>query len=104
MGKDPIVQKISILGSMDYRPNTPGNHDILFGVPRRHAWGTTTSHPGYHDITLGVPSKGILLNVYTIKGKPQILYFNLLLIVNIMNTYFTYFVRIKGHFMTLKHL
>ena len=66
--------------------------------------GTTTSWPRYHDITLGVPSEGILLNVHTIKDKPQILYFNLFLIMNIMNTYFTYFVRVNGHFMTLKHL
>ena len=66
--------------------------------------GTTTSRPGYHDIMLGVPSEGILLNVHTIKDKPQILSFNLLLIMNIMNTYFTYFVRVNGHFMTLKHL
>ena len=66
--------------------------------------GTTTSRSGYHDITLGVPSERILLNVHTIKDKPQIFYFNLLFIVNIMNTYFTYFVRVNGHFMTLKHL
>ena len=80
MEKDRIVQRISILGS--YRPSTPGNHDS----------------------TLGVPSEGTFLNVYTIKDKSQILYFNLFLIVNIMNTYFTYFVRVNGHFMTLKHL
>ena len=33
MEKDLIVQGISILGSMDYRPSTLGNHDIPFGVP-----------------------------------------------------------------------
>ena len=66
--------------------------------------GTTASCPGYHDITLGVPSEKILLNVHTIKDKPQILYFNLLLMVNSMNTYFIYFVRVNGHFITLKHL
>ena len=80
MEKDRIVQRISILGS--YRPSTPGNHDN----------------------TLGVPSEGTFLNVYTIKDKPQTLYFNLFLMVNIMNNYFTCFVRVKGHFMTLKHL
>ena len=31
--KDLSIQRISILGSMDYKPNTPGNHDIPFGVP-----------------------------------------------------------------------
>ena len=72
-----------------YRPSTPGNHDSTLG---------------YHDSTLGVPSEGIFLNVYTIKDKSQILYFNLFLIVNIMNNYFTCFVRVNGHFMTLKHL
>ena len=61
-------------------------------------------HPMYHDSMLGVLSEGTLLNVYTIKDKPQILYFNLFLIVNIMNNYFICFVRVKGHFMTLKHL
>ena len=79
MEKDLIVQGISILGSMDYRPSTPRNHDIPFGEP----------------------SEGTLLNVHTIKDKPQIFYFNILFIVNIMNTYF---VRVKGHFMILKHL
>ena len=78
--KDRIVQRISILGS--YRPSTPGNHDS----------------------TLGVPSEGTLLNVYTIKYNPKILYFNLFLIVNIKNNYFTCFVRVNDHFMTLKHL
>ena len=66
--------------------------------------GTTTSRPGYHDITLGVPSERILLNVHTIKDKPHIHNINLPLIMNIMNTYFTYFVRVNGHFMTSKHL
>ena len=78
--KDHVVQIINILDS--YRPNTSGNHDN----------------------TPGVPSKGTFLNVYTIKDKPQIFYFNLFLIVNINNNYFTCFVRVKGHFMTLKHL
>ena len=80
MEKDRVVQRISILDS--YRPSTLGNHDN----------------------TPGVPSEGTFLNVYTIKDKPQILYFNLFLIVNIMNNYFTCFIRVKGHFMTLKHL
>ena len=80
MEKDRVVQRISILGS--YRPSAPRNHDS----------------------TPGVPSEGTFLNVYTIKDKPQILYFNLFLIVNIMNNYFTCFIRVKGHFMTLKHL
>ena len=79
MEKDRVVQRISILGS--YRPNTPGNDDSTPGVPR----------------------EGTFLNVYTIKEKPQIIYFNLFLIVNIKNNYFTFFVRVKGHFMTLKH-
>ena len=78
--KDCIAQIISILGS--YMPSTPRNHDNM----------------------LGVPSEGTFLNVYTIKYKPQILYFNLFLIVNIMNNYFTCFVGVKGYFMTLKHL
>ena len=86
MEKDSVVQRIGILGS--YRLSTPGNHNNTLGVPRQY----------------GVPSEGIFLNVYTIKDKPQILYFNLLLIVNIMNNYFTCFVRVKGHLMTLKHL
>jgi len=59
--------------------------------------GTTTVRPGYQV-------KELFLNVYTIKDKPRILYFNLFLIVNIMNNYFTLFVRVNGHFMTLKHL
>ena len=80
MEKDRIVQRISILGS--YRPSTPGNHDN----------------------TLGVPSEGTFLNVYTIKDKPQTLYFNLFLIVNTMNSCFNYFVKVKSHFMTLKNL
>ena len=80
MEKNYVVQRINILGS--YRPSTPRNHDS----------------------TLGVPSEGTFLNVYTIKYKPKILYFNLFLIVNIKNNYFTCFVRVKGHFMTLKHL
>ena len=87
MEKDCVVQRISILGS--YRPSTPRNHDCT---------------PGYHDSMPGVPSEGTLLNVYTIKDKPQILYFNFFLIVNIMNNYFICFVRVKGHFMTLKRL
>ena len=80
MEKDCVVQRISILGS--YRSSTPRNHDNM----------------------LGVPSEGTFLNVYTIKDKPQILYFNLFLIVNIMNNYLTCFVRVNGHFMILKHL
>ena len=80
MEKDCVVQRISILGS--YRSSTPRNHDNMPGVP----------------------SEGTFLNVYTIKDKPQILYFNLFLVVNIMNNYFTCFVRVKGHFMILKHL
>ena len=63
-----------------------------------------TSRSGYHNITLGEPSEGTLLNVHTIKYKPLIFYFNLLLIVNIMNNYFTYFVKVKDHFTKLKHL
>ena len=82
MEKDPTVQGTRDLGSMHHRPSTPKSHDI----------------------TLRVPSEGTLLNVHTIKDKSQILYFNLLFIVNIMNTYFTYFVRVNGHFMALKHL
>ena len=80
MEKERVVQRINILGS--YRPNIPGNHNSM----------------------LGIPSEGTFLNIYTIKDKPQILYFNLFLIVNIMNNYFTFFVRVNGHFMTLKHL
>ena len=80
MEKDCVVQRISILGS--YRSSTPRNHDNM----------------------LGVPSEGTFLNVYTIKDKPQILYCNLFLIVNIMNNYFTCFVRVNDHFMILKHL
>ena len=80
MEKDHVGQIISILDSC--RPNTPGSHDN----------------------TPGVPSKGTFLNVYTIKDKPQILYLNFFLIVNIMNNYFTCFIRVKGHFMILKHL
>ena len=45
MEKDLIVQGISILGSMDYRPSTPRNHDILLR-------GTMTSRSGYHNIML----------------------------------------------------
>ena len=56
-----------------------------------------TIRPGYQV-------KEPFLNVYSIKDKPQILYFNLFLIVNIMNNYFTWFVRVNGHFMTLKEL
>ena len=41
--KDLIFQRISILGSLDYRPSSPRNHEIPFGVPRCHARGTTTS-------------------------------------------------------------
>ena len=33
MEKNLIVQGINILGSMDYMPSTPKNHDIPFGVP-----------------------------------------------------------------------
>ena len=55
MKKDHIVQGTSILGSMDYRLSTSGNHDITL--------------EGYHDITLEEPSKGTLLNIYTIKDK-----------------------------------
>ena len=66
--------------------------------------GTMTIPLGYHDSMPEVPSEGTFLNVYTIKDKPQILYFNLFLIVNIKNNYFTCFLRVKGHFMTLKHL
>ena len=80
MEEDRVIQRINILGS--YRPSTSGNHDN----------------------TPGVPSEGIFLNVYTIKDRPQILYFNFFLIVNIMNNYFACFVRVNGHFMTLKHL
>ena len=40
--EDPIFQGTSILGSMDYRPSTPRNHDITFGVPQHHAQGTMT--------------------------------------------------------------
>ena len=86
MEKNRVVQRISFLSS--YRPSTPENHNNTLGVPRQY----------------GVPSEGIFLNVYTIKDKPQILYFNLFLIVNIMNNYFTCFVRVNGHFMTLKNL
>jgi len=46
MEKDPIVQGINILGSMDYRSSTSGNHDITFKVPRLHIQGTTTSRSG----------------------------------------------------------
>ena len=87
MEKNRVVKRISFLSS--YRLSTPENHDSSPEVPRQYA---------------GVPSKGTLLNVYTIKDKPQILYFNLFLIVNIMNNYFTCFVRVNGHFMTPKHL
>ena len=87
MEKDRLVQKINILGF--YRPNTPRNHDSMPRVPRQYARDTKRRN---------------FLNVYTIKDKPQILYFNLFFIVNIMNNYFTFFVRVKGHFMTLKHL
>ena len=80
MEKERVVQRINILGS--YKPNTPGNHNSM----------------------LEIPSEGIFLNIYTIKDKSQILYFNLFLIVNIMNNYFTFFVRVNGHFMTLKRL
>ena len=80
MEKNRVVKRISFLSS--YRLSTPENHDS----------------------TPGVPSEGTLLNVYTIKDNPQILYFNLFLIVNIMNNYFTCFVRVNGHFMTSKHL
>ena len=38
--KDLIVQRINILGSMDYMPNITGNHDIPFRVPQHHARGT----------------------------------------------------------------
>ena len=55
MEKDLIVQGISILGSMDYRPNT---------------LGTTTLCSGYHDIMLVEPSEGTLLNVHIMKDKP----------------------------------
>ena len=58
MEKDCIVQRISILGS--YRPSTPENHD---NTPK-------------------VPSEWTFLNIYTIKDKPQTLYFNLFLMVN----------------------
>ena len=74
MKKDHIVQRISILGS--YRPS-------MLRDPM-------TVCPGSHDSTLGVPGEGTLLNVYTIKDKPSIFYFDLFLIVNIMNTYFIY--------------
>ena len=40
MEKDLIVQGISLLGLMDYRSSTLGNHDITSRVPRHHAWGT----------------------------------------------------------------
>ena len=78
MEKDRIGQRINILDS--YRPSTLGNHDSTSGVPRQYTQ----------------PSEGTFLNVYIIKDKPQILYFNLFLIVNIMNNYFTCFVRVKG--------
>ena len=78
-----------ILGSMDYRPSTPR---------------TTTSCLGYHGVMLGVPSEGILLNVHTIKDKSQIFYFDLFLIVNIMNNYFTYFRKSKMSFYDTKTL
>ena len=74
---------------MDYRPGTPG---------------TTTSHLGYHDVTLGVPSEWTLLNVHTIKNKSRIFYFDLILIVNIMNNYFTYFCKSKMSFYDTKTL
>ena len=88
MEKDRVVQRISILGS--YKSDTPKNHDSTLGVPQQYARGTKW--------------RKFFLNVYTIKDKPQILYFNPFIIVNIMNNYFTFFVRVKGHFMTLKHL
>ena len=74
---------------MDYRPSTPG---------------TTTSRLGYHDVTLGVPSEWTLLNVHTIKDKSRIFYFDLILIVNIMNNYFTYFCKSKMSFYDTKTL
>ena len=58
MEEDCIVQRICILGS--YRPSTLENHNNMPGVP----------------------SEGTFLNVYTIKDKPQTLYFNLFLMVN----------------------
>ena len=66
--------------------------------------GTTTVRLGYHDNILGVPSKGTFLDVYTIKDKSQIFYFNLFLIVNIMNNYFTCFRKSKGSFYDTKTL
>ena len=70
---------------MDYKPSTPRNHNIKFGVPRHHARGTTThvlrsTSGGTTDggtnatlsqgIIIGELSEGTLLNVYTIKDKP----------------------------------
>ena len=66
--------------------------------------GTTTVRLGYHDSTPRVPSEGTFLNVYTIKDKSQILYFNLFLIVNIMNNYFTCFRKSKGSFYDTRTL
>ena len=80
MEKDPIVQGINILGPINYRPNTPRNHDITFRVPRHHARGTTililgstgrgTNATLSQGTIIGEASEGTLLNVHIIKDKP----------------------------------
>ena len=80
MEKDSIFQGTSILGSMDYRPSTPMNNYIMFGIPQHHARGTMTmswdpqvEEPKQHfpkETSWRNHVKKLFLNVHTIKDKP----------------------------------